>query len=614
MKSDKNRVSIYSAAVFVMMGVYALIIGAACHFQYIRFMYDDFDLAMHTQTLGAILRGSSYSSIIAIPFLGNHMVLILYLIAPLYKIFPSAALLLYLQTFVLASGAWAVFRLAKRELTPAWGVAMAATYLIYPPLIYMNLYEFHPIVFSTAFILYALLFWKENSFKRFMLMLVFAASCQENISLMAVGFGVFALFERKRWWWSVVPLVFGTVYFGIVVIYLLPKLNDKVGFLSIYAHLGKDMPEVITNIIIHPIHTLHLMTQPVKLNFIRSLLSPVGFLPLLSPLTWIPLGPILAQRLLSNRATEFVIAFHYQAEFIPFVFVSSIYAIRRLRNLPVRILNLIPIIIIAGMPLLAFITSGPIPRIYKIFKPQKDGMALIEAKRNFIRQVPEEAKIAATFEFLSPLASHSVLHSMHHITSGYYTLSDNPYEIPQDLDVIVIDSNDRMTFSPDSFYSPKVYLKLQQLLQTGQWEIVAHEESLLALQRSSQNDHEIPLARDVQRVPDTAGTNVMQTGTATFSLKAFEITAEPNGRFSKLNMFWKTGSEPDSDADMLLTVSAPGKETYEAILSPGNRFWPPQSWPRNTIIRDQHRIPFTGEVGSTAVSVKMLPMNRPLGL
>jgi len=614
MKSDKKTVNIYSAAVFVLMGLYAIIIGAACHFQYIRFMYDDFDLAMHTQALGAILRGSSYSSIIAIPFLGNHMVLILYLLAPLYKILPSATLLLYLQTFVLTSGAWAVFRLAKRELTPAWGVAMAATYLIYPPLIYMNLYEFHPIVFSTAFILYAMLFWKENKFAHFMLMLVFAASCQENISLMAVGFGIFALFERKRWWWSVVPLVFGTIYFGIVVIYLLPKLNDKVGFLSIYAHLGRNMPEVITNIIVHPINTLKLMTQPAKLNFLRSLLSPVGFLPLLSPLTWIPLGPIMAQRLLSNRATEFVIIFHYQAEFIPFIFVSSIYAIRRLRKLPARILNLLPIIVISFMPILALVTSGPIPRIYKVFKTQKGGMALIEAKRDFVRQVPEEAKIAATFEFLSPLASHSELHSIHHITSGCYTLSDNPYKVPQDMDVIVIDSNDRMTFSPNSFYSPKVYLKLQELLNTGKWEIVAHEESLLALQRSAKNDRDIPLARDIQHLPVAAATNVTQTGTATFALKAFEIVAEPNGKFSKLNLFWETGSDPDSDADMLLTVSGPGRETYEAILSPGCRFWPPQSWPRNTVVRDQHRIPFTGEVGSTAVSVKMLPMTWQRGL
>ena len=199
MKLRNNKSMLYPLGVGILMALYTVILGATCHIKYHHFGYDDFDVAIHTQSLAAILRGSSESSILGIPFLGNHMVLILYAIAPLYAIFPSALLLLYIQTIVLAAGAWAIFRLAQRELSPGWGLALAAAYSVYPPLIHLNLYEFHPIALASTFILYALLFWKRNAFVPFLVMLLLAASCQENISLMAIGFSVFAISIGSEW-------------------------------------------------------------------------------------------------------------------------------------------------------------------------------------------------------------------------------------------------------------------------------------------------------------------------------------------------------------------------------------------------------------------------------
>ncbi len=614
MKLHQNKPLCYALGVLLLMGLYSALLMATCHIKFNHFGYNDFDLAIHTQSLDAILRGNGESSILGIPFLGNHMVLILYIIAPLYLIFPSATLLLYVQTLVLAAGAWAIFRLAKLELSPGWGFVLAAAYLIYPPLIYLNLYEFHPIALASTFILYALLYWKQNAFLPFLLMLLLAGSCQENISLMAIGFGVFAIVERKRWWWIVTPVILGAAYFAIVVLSVMPHLNDTVNFQTLYAHLGNSMPEIAFTILRHPLKTLQLITEPAKLSFLKELFAPLGFLPLLSPLTWIPAGLILAQRLLSNRPTETVTIFHYQAEFIPFVFVSTIYAIRRLQALPIRILNVMPKILAIGFPILAAIAGGVIPLTCHYWAPPAAGLPLIKAKQTIVKSIPETARIAATFEFLAPLSGHDALYSLHHISSGTYTLSTKPYPTPKTLDTILLDTNDRLTFSPNGFYQPTTYLRLQGLLKTGHWKLLAHAESMLALQRVEAQDPRLPLAQQVAAIPKTASTNIFQEANTGFVLRAFEGYAESNTSFSVIHLYWETSATGPPDADMLLSIQEAKATVYETILSPGSRFWPPQSWPSNAIIRDEHRIA-TSQLSTTAsLSVKMLPMTRQRGL
>ena len=182
----------------IMAATYAAIMGLVCYLKYRHFSYDDFDLAIHTQSLNSILHGRTQSSILGIPFLGNHMVLILYLIAPLYLIFQTPVLLLTLQAIALGTGALPIFTIAKRELSERWALALSAAYLIYSPLIYLNLYEFHPIALAAVFILFALMFRQQNRFTPFFTMLLLAMSCQENVAFIAIGFGMTALIERRK--------------------------------------------------------------------------------------------------------------------------------------------------------------------------------------------------------------------------------------------------------------------------------------------------------------------------------------------------------------------------------------------------------------------------------
>ena len=138
------------------MLLYAALIGIVCHMKFVHYGYTDFDLAVHAQSVHGILHGRFQSSILGVPFLGNHMVLILFLLAPLYAVFSSPLLLLHMQTICLASGAWPIYRLARQELPTPWAIWLSLLYLVYPPLVLMNLYEFHPIALASALLLWML--------------------------------------------------------------------------------------------------------------------------------------------------------------------------------------------------------------------------------------------------------------------------------------------------------------------------------------------------------------------------------------------------------------------------------------------------------------------------
>jgi hypothetical protein len=245
------------------------------------------------------------------------------------------------------------------------------------------------------------------------------------------------------------------------------------------------------------------------------------------------------------------------------------------------------------------------------------GAALVAAKRACVEAVPPTARVATTFEFLAPLAHLDELHSLHHINAGHYTLSQKPYPLPATLDLIVIDTNDRMTFSPRCFYRPTTFLNLQALLGTGTWALDRQAESLLVLRRAGQIDPRLPLARVVAAIPESASERVTQREHTGFTLRAFAAHPEGDGIYSVLDLFWETSTEPPLDADMLLTVTVEGSgapAVYEAILSPGSRFWPPQSWPPAVIVRDRQRIPLHVRTSAAAVDVTMLPMTWHRGL
>lgn len=442
--------------------IYAAFFCYVSFLKYQNFIYNDFDLAIDAQTVWNMLHGSLYSSIHQIVFLGNHMRLILFLIAPFYAIFKTPLLLLFLQSVLLGLAAWPLYRIAKDNLGHSLAFAVAVSYLVYPALGYMNLFEFHPTALATCFLMFMLYYFYKNKFSAFILSGLLALICQENIALLLLTTGIFAFFMKKEKKWFVLPALIGIFYFYIAVFKIMPLFNKgTIEFSSLYGHLGKDLPGI-----------LFVMLSPENMFFMFQLFAPVMFLSLFYlPLLAVAL-PVFMQHMLSSRIMEHTIFYHYSAELIPFIFVSAVFGIKRLLfvlNKPIEHRALLWLVIIVAV--VSSVCLGPLGGISDGIEAWKSRKEISLQIDRLISLIPPDASVAATFEFLPKLSNRKYLYSFHHFYGGKGTLSEKEYSLPETIDFALINYGDRHTFEdfrgPDSDRNMKYFFERYGLKKIG---------------------------------------------------------------------------------------------------------------------------------------------------
>jgi uncharacterized membrane protein len=570
---------------------YTACMGTVCLVKLFHFGYDDFDLAHHTQSLYAILRGSGFSSILGIPFMGNHFVPILYLIAPLYLLLPSPALLLLLQAAGLGLGAVPLFRIARRALNARWGLGFAFAYLVYPPLILLNLFEFHPVVFAVPLVLCVVDALHAGRFVPFLGWIGLLLACQENLALIVAAVGVYAAVAGRRGKWIGVPLALGAAWFLVVVGVIMPPLNNNtIQFDRIYGHLGASLPDVLTTLLRHPAAALAASWHPGKLLFWHNLLMPVGYLSVLNPAGWIAVLPVLAQRFLSTRTSEMQLIYHYHAEFVPFVFVTAVFGARRLLRAR-RLVRLYAAAALGLMPLAGWFALDVPRALHGAVAPDQ---ALPErALHGILDAIPECDAVAATFQFLPALSGRADLHAMHHLTYGLYTLSDKRYPVPARLDWMVLNTMDRMTFQSLPFYGPDSYLRLRRAWCDAAWDVVLTLDTAVVLRRApgrAPAAFGLPGLLEPALPPATACTNLVQHRAADIRLTAYTLEPPRPGTADGhvLTLYWEKPHDSGGAYDVLVTLADAAGVLRQSELAPGSRLCPPQSWPAGARVADVH--------------------------
>ena len=117
------------------------------------------DLGVFNQAFSTALHGRLFyetPDLYAVPsgtFLGVHFNLLMFLILPVYALFPSPQNLLILQTVVIGLGAVPVYLVARRVLRmERTALAMALIFLVNPSILNLNLYDFHLEAFLPLFL------------------------------------------------------------------------------------------------------------------------------------------------------------------------------------------------------------------------------------------------------------------------------------------------------------------------------------------------------------------------------------------------------------------------------------------------------------------------------
>ncbi len=193
--------------------------------------------------------------------LGSHFEPILAVFAPLWLIWPSPDMLVTVQALALAIGALPVFWLGRKYLRSeraAFGLALV--YLIYPPLQWLALDEFHPGALACPLLLYAFWFLDEDRLVLFGVFALVACTTREEMPLIVAGMGLWYALRRRNYMFGLGVAATGLVLTAVIVTFVTPHFRHgaPLSFYGRYKDVGGSPSEAVKMIFSHPIHVLQI--------------------------------------------------------------------------------------------------------------------------------------------------------------------------------------------------------------------------------------------------------------------------------------------------------------------------------------------------------------------
>ena len=306
----------------------ALILFLCSSLRHALFQSTAFDLGIFDNGIYLISQGKKpIVDFIGFHILGDHAAWILYVVALLYKIYPSVYWLFAIQGICLALGALPTWYLAiEAGLNKAQAYGMAIAYLLYPLIFNLNLFDFHPEVMALPAILGAVLVARWERLWWFVAAIVFILSCKAVLAFTVGSMGIWLLIWEKKRLYGAIAIFGGAVWFIVATQLIIPAFSgEEAAAVGRYDFLGDSVLEIATNLVFKPGLVLgKLFTLP-NLEYLTFLLLPLIWglsLKHLSPL--IPAAPILFLNLLTDYQPQKDLIHQYSLPILPFLFIAVI--------------------------------------------------------------------------------------------------------------------------------------------------------------------------------------------------------------------------------------------------------------------------------------------------
>lgn len=260
-----------------------------------------------------------------------HFEPVLFPISLLYLLWSTPRTLFVVQTVIVSLGAYPAFWLARLRLRSEWAaVAIALLYLLYPAQQQAVVYDFHAVTFTAALLLFTLYFLYTRRTVWMFIFALLAMACKEEIPLVIIMFGLWSGIFQRRWKSGLGLVVLGLSWFIVVTAVIMPHFSPTGRPLleSRFADLGKGPLQIASNVLLHPIFIVkHYVLESQHLAYLKILLAPAAYLPLLAPWVLVLALPSLAVNLLSANPQMYSGLFQYNAEIVPVLIFATIEAI-----------------------------------------------------------------------------------------------------------------------------------------------------------------------------------------------------------------------------------------------------------------------------------------------
>jgi len=462
--------------------------------KYQLFGYFDWDLAILSQAVWQLSHGSQSLSLTGFNFFGDHANFIALFMIPVYKIFPHPLTLVVIKIILFHIAALSLYYITQKYLNKTVAVIFVIAFLFFPPNIFANIYEFNFDCVALVLLFWMIYFYKEKKFVPFLAVSCFVLLVKENMSLLLAMFGVLTLFlrDRDRWKWGVVPIIIGGALFFVLTMYVIPGFrgSDSYVLTTRYRHLGGSVGEILRAVFFNPGKILSMIFHFPHIYYFVSFFGGFLALSLLGGEVLLISTPFFLQHLLSSNWQEHTIFYHYSHALVPFIFLSAVYGLARVKHKWGE-RKMMVVVTILGL-----IQIGHFAYFFNEYKSRLGYQNPRRAQENWqlVNAIPNDGHVLATFDYLAPLSARTYLYSFHkvfdeqfqneqeRIKSPFYT--KQTFAIPENVEYALIDLHDRWLMARKKEAPESVEQRIKDFLTSEEWTVILKTGSRVLLQRN----------------------------------------------------------------------------------------------------------------------------------
>ena len=313
--SDKKTKILYIifGLLFISFISYTLILN------YLRFLSTNFDFGIFSQVYYNMTKtGISYATSVrdyVTTQLHIHFSPILYLILPIYYIFPSPITLLVMQGVLVALGLIPLYKLCKHyKLNNFYTVIIGLIFIFHPSIIGGNLYYFHENNFLVPLILWLLYYIEKNNYKMTIVFAFLTCFVKEDAPIFVVIIGLYYMFFKDKRKIGLGLIFGGLIYFFTVILFLRHFGDGVMNYrYSFFIDEHDSLIKLVINVIKNPGYLLKVISDYERFVYLVYILVPLGLIPLSlkKKRQLILYIPLLIICLMSSHRHQYEIIFHY---------------------------------------------------------------------------------------------------------------------------------------------------------------------------------------------------------------------------------------------------------------------------------------------------------------
>ncbi|MBN1356668.1 DUF2079 domain-containing protein [bacterium] len=265
-----------------------------------------------------------------------HFQPVLYLLATLYGIYPHSLTIKAIEILLVLGGCIPLFRLATLYLPSRWSAWMVGSiFLLDWALQYQLLSDFHPVNLAIPVYFWALYYLHRGKPRGVLLTAPLGLLLKETEIFTVLMLGIYALAFRRHVRTGITLMVLAVAWFGLVFGLVIPHYNpdgNYVFFQFMTPRLGSDFQDAVQNLVQNPAGMSGELFTSRNFHFLNGLFGRLWYLPLIAIRHLIPALPPLLFMCHSEDAIYKLVNSHLTSPILPFLYVSLVVALSRIRT------------------------------------------------------------------------------------------------------------------------------------------------------------------------------------------------------------------------------------------------------------------------------------------